>query len=293
MARRPQRRPDARGRGQLARSLATDLRAPSRELAASFLEAPQLEEALAQVYAEVLRQSAGEPTPASGQKDAASDKIARIVEGAIARWAGPLFDRFKLEYFVPLERAARGAFSKGAVQGAAKIGIHGSFDLRNPRVLQAIGDRANMLSGDVADTTFDEIKSVIARGFYDDRLGPPDVARRLAAEFDFLTRTRSMLIARTETLVAQSSGAFRQYEEIGVRGKDWLETDDGRTRTSHQRVKSVAIDEPFRLEDEKGRVSYLMFPGDPDGPPAEICNCRCDHAPIVEEGRSGGFWDGS
>ena len=51
--------------------------------------------------------------------------------------------------------------------------------------------------------------------------------------------------------------------------KTWLATLDSRTRDTHQHLdgKTVGVDEKF----DNG----LLFPGDPNGTPGEVYNCRC------------------
>lgn len=51
--------------------------------------------------------------------------------------------------------------------------------------------------------------------------------------------------------------------------KQWLATLDSRTRHSHAMLDGKTVDnqEPFS--------NGCMFPGDPQGPPQEVYNCRC------------------
>jgi len=84
-------------------------------------------------------------------------------------------------------------------------------------------------------------------------------------------------IARTETIGALNggshAGAMAWTRETGERQwKEWLATEDERTRHSHVVADGqvVELDENF----EVGRAG-LRFPGDPAGPPGEVINCRC------------------
>lgn len=84
---------------------------------------------------------------------------------------------------------------------------------------------------------------------------------------------RSKLIARTEGHRIQCQGTMDACHKAKEKGADvvkqWDATLDGKTRDSHARVDGEIreIDKPFS--------NGLMFPGDPDGGAAEVCNCRC------------------
>lgn len=84
---------------------------------------------------------------------------------------------------------------------------------------------------------------------------------------------RSKLIARTEGHRIQcqaTSDACHKAKEKGADVvKQWDATLDGNTRDSHARVDGEIreLDKPFS--------NGLMFPGDPNGGAAEVCNCRC------------------
>lgn len=80
-------------------------------------------------------------------------------------------------------------------------------------------------------------------------------------------------IARTEGHRIQVQSGFeacQKAKEVGADVvKQWDSTLDGRTRPSHQRVDGEV------RELEETFSNGLMFPGDPAGGAAEVCNCRC------------------
>ncbi len=90
------------------------------------------------------------------------------------------------------------------------------------------------------------------------------------AEMDARAAMRN---ARTAVTGAENAGkldSMRRAQGLGVELKKlWLATRDSRTRDSHVMLdgEMVEIDEPFS--------NGCMYPGDPDGAPAEVYNCRC------------------
>lgn len=83
----------------------------------------------------------------------------------------------------------------------------------------------------------------------------------------------AMTNARTAMTAAQNAGrldSLMNSKTLGIKvKKQWMATLDERTRSSHQALDGeiVDINKPFS--------NKLMYPGDPDGAPAEIYNCRC------------------
>ena len=100
----------------------------------------------------------------------------------------------------------------------------------------------------------------------------PKIATRIRAVTQGC-RYQAVRIARTETLRALNQGAMISYyqaQEMGIRlKKQWLSTQDDRTRDSHVPMMGEVrnIDEPFS--------NGLMYPLDPSGEPEETINCRC------------------
>lgn len=79
--------------------------------------------------------------------------------------------------------------------------------------------------------------------------------------------------ARTAMTAAQNAGRMESYANSKALGidlkKQWMATLDERTRTSHQELDGETV------EIGKKFSNKLMFPGDPDGAPGEVYNCRC------------------
>lgn len=88
--------------------------------------------------------------------------------------------------------------------------------------------------------------------------------------------------ARTAATAAQNAGRQQSYERMKDHGidvrKQWMATLDKHTRDTHRREDGeiVNIDEDFPN-------TGLQYPGDPDGEPAEVYNCRCTMIASFEE----------
>jgi uncharacterized protein with gpF-like domain len=98
---------------------------------------------------------------------------------------------------------------------------------------------------------------------------------------------RARVIAITETTRAYGAGTTAAgLEQSRVTGrllqKTWRTEHDDRVRASHRAVDGVTIPlyQPFNV----GGFP-MLFPGDPQGPPDEVINCRCDVAIVNEGGR--------
>lgn len=98
------------------------------------------------------------------------------------------------------------------------------------------------------------------------------IASRLQRVTD-MNRVAAIRNARTMTTSAQNGGrinAYRRAEEMGIKTlKVWLATPDSRVRDSHARLDG----EERETEEEFSNGCY--YPGDPNGEPEEVWNCRC------------------
>lgn len=100
----------------------------------------------------------------------------------------------------------------------------------------------------------------------------PDIAKSLQKVTD-MDRRAAVRNARTMMTGAQNGGrldAMNRAKGFGIRiQKEWMATLDSRTRDSHAELdgKRVALDSYF--------PNGCQCPGDPNGAPEEVYNCRC------------------
>ncbi len=91
-----------------------------------------------------------------------------------------------------------------------------------------------------------------------------------------MASSRSLMIARTETVGALNGGSQLYYESEGVQKKEWLTARDENVRASHQAVDGQVVS-------VKGSFSNgLDYPGDQKGDAGETINCRCTIIPVLE-----------
>ena len=96
-----------------------------------------------------------------------------------------------------------------------------------------------------------------------------------------MNRASSIRTARTAVTGAQNAGRMDSYaaaEKMGIKlKKEWLATLDGRTRHSHAMLDGEKIDQ------DKKFSNGCRFPGDPQGQPSEIYNCRCTLIAVLDD----------
>lgn len=101
-------------------------------------------------------------------------------------------------------------------------------------------------------------------------------------------RYRGEAIGRSESITALHQGqelALEQaIQENVIERKNlsyiWRAAKDDRTRDSHRVMDGQK--QPAGQDFVTGNGSHLRFPGDPDGPPEEVINCRCWREPSYD-----------
>jgi len=157
---------------------------------------------------------------------------------------------------------------------------------------------------DINQTTFEGIHAVIRDGL-EAEMGTDEIGKKLGLLFDqymnggqspddwaFMQERmppyRLEMIARTETHGAASAANHNLYRRIGATKKEWLATQDDRTRESHLaaerryteggEIGAIPIDDKFVV----GGVE-MLHPGDKSAALKEIINCRCVEIPFIPE----------
>ena len=106
------------------------------------------------------------------------------------------------------------------------------------------------------------------------------LADDLQARIPTMNRDSAIRTARTAVTGAQNAGRMDSYVAAEADGiileRTWIATNDSRTRHSHAVLdgETRPIDTPFS--------NGLMYPGDPNGRPEEVWNCRCTVAAVVK-----------
>jgi hypothetical protein len=190
-----------------------------------------------------------------------------------------------------LERHGKTAYNAGGKTARLRLGVKGSFNLKDVAVLQGIRARADLLGQFFADDLVDDLVATIARGFYDEGLNPLQVGRRIADKFDQFSIGRANATARTETLIAQEQAQFAVYQTSEVEFKDWA-TSFRNSRATHIEAHGQRrpMNEPFQVG-----AWDMMHPGDPSAGAEELVNCECTFLPVLEgvEVVAEDIWDGS
>lgn len=174
-------------------------------------------------------------------------------------------------------------YAKYVVDKGTSIG--NSFTLLDERtVSRLIKDRPHLLPtirvNELKDKRWNQknITSAVTQGILQGE-SIPRLASRLQSVAD-MNEYAAIRNARTAVTCAENVGrldGFREAKNLGIDiKKQWMATHDGRTRHSHRMLdmEVVDIDEPFS--------NKLMEPGDTNGRPEEIYNCRCRMVAVID-----------
>ena len=101
------------------------------------------------------------------------------------------------------------------------------------------------------------------------------IAKRLR-NVQEMNKTQAIRSARTIVTGAENKGRQDSYKRAEADGiilqKEWIATNDGRTRHWHAELDGVEVDVDEPWVNDFGEI---MFPGDPSADPANTYSCRC------------------
>jgi len=154
--------------------------------------------------------------------------------------------------------------------------IKKDFDINDPMTAEWIDKKAMKFGEEVNETTIKKLKATLAEGVLKGE-SIAQLKKRVEDLFEMWYTGRDKTIARTEVLSSNNAGSLFGYEQSGVvEYKEWLATRDARVRDSHKYLdgEKVLLNKKFS--------NGLEYPGDPNGSPEEIINCRCTLIPIIK-----------
>lgn len=152
-----------------------------------------------------------------------------------------------------------------------------SWEVTNPFTAKVLAQSGSQITN-IAQTTQLNVMQII-KGSYDQGLSIPDTAEAIQAGMKDASVARATLIARTELAGAANGGSLAATQIVSQATgttyfKVWM-TAPGAMYPRHEEYpdldgQTVQIDDAFQVGEDQ-----LQFPGDADGSPDEVCNCRC------------------
>ena len=115
-------------------------------------------------------------------------------------------------------------------------------------------------------------------------VGNIEKGRILRNQFNRYSKYQAERLVRTEATNAANFATMESATTIfpgAQMQKEWIASFDDRTRSSHSEAGAsdpVDYNQPFMVGG-----SFMMYPGDPAGPAAEVINCRCSVAPFPKQ----------
>jgi phage gpG-like protein len=162
----------------------------------------------------------------------------------------------------PFHRAAQRVCRRPADcrrRAARGVGYTDPWSMPDPIVRAFIETRQNLLSG-VPDEIFTAIEDEISQGVGAGE-SISDLAKRITAGFDNVSRGRATTIASTETGAAYGFSRQHAMEKAGVKHKNWLTSHLPNVRLAHWQAElnpenqRIPLDQPFDVGGEASHVS--------------------------------------
>jgi SPP1 gp7 family putative phage head morphogenesis protein len=190
-------------------------------------------------------------------------EVERVLRESVAKWVNAFTPLIKMVFMDTVE------------QVAADFGI--SFNLKNPFVDTFINNYTPQFADGVISTTRNEIVINMLRKAQEEGWSIVELSKSIKDKYAGWDDWRATMIARTETIRASNAGALEAMRDAGMTRKQWLATNDARTRPAHMAADGqiVGMDEAFVVDGES-----LHYPGDRSGSAGNTINCRCTVIPV-------------
>jgi HK97 family phage portal protein len=150
-----------------------------------------------------------------------------------------------------------------------------AINIDDPGVQQYLADRVKYMKG-VNDNARDALKEKLHETLADaleNKLTEEqttEAVRNLIKESFSSLKSHARTIARTEVHGAFAEGRWKACEEVEPTEIEWISSRDVFVRDSHQNLDGRRVRYGERFE------NGCLYPLDPAGGPAEVCNCRCN-----------------
>jgi len=162
-------------------------------------------------------------------------------------------------------------YTKLGKQAVEDVGVDIDFNIESPEAAKFLSSHVPTFARAVNETTKKRVSAIIQQKFATGAT-QRELTDAIQKEFKFAKKFRAARIARTESGIAGNAGIQSGMEQAGVEEKRWITSRDAKVRNTHISAggQTVNIRDSFLV----GGI-FLKHPGDPDGTPEEIINCRC------------------
>lgn len=152
-----------------------------------------------------------------------------------------------------------------------------------PRAVWGMADPTDELTALIVDRVLSQGQGMA------DALAPKDKSAKvltaaggnlsaLGSALDYASEQMGRIAERSATAVANGSqtafAAAASDQEASPVIQEWATQGDDRVRDSHDEMEGQ--EQPAGTPFESGDGNLLMYPGDPEGPPEDVENCRCE-----------------
>lgn len=185
------------------------------------------------------------------------------------------FDKEKIELSKESGKVYTNAMESAVKNLEGELGINLRFDLSDPNVISYLMSKTSKVKG-VTQTIKDALNTALAQGTQEGE-SIEQMAERVKKVFNAST-SRAKTIARTEVIGASNFGRHEALQQSGFAEFEWFTALDERVRTSHKKMhgKRRTAQQGWALAG-----GIIKYPGDYNGPPEEIINCRCIEVPVI------------
>lgn len=206
------------------------------------------------------------------------DQLLQAVLGKQATWSSAA----KGDFLPLLRKVVAGAADLAARELAAG---KPDFSIPADKVDAFVDEYTYRFAEKISATSVERVRQVLQEA-QSGELTVNGVAKALRSEFRDWDQSRSVMVARTETIRAANEGARMTYEEAGIEEMEWLAADDACPICLTLNGRKVRVAEGFlkmgetlALDDEEDGTftpSYEAVTAPPAHP-----HCRCTIVPVV------------
>jgi len=151
------------------------------------------------------------------------------------------------------------------------------FEIDDPRILKAMENRFTRLIGTAPKTLRKKLKRSLIKASQNGET-IQQMRGRIGETFKIAAGSgKTLAIARTESASLMNGIRTEMFKAQGVKKMEWVTAGDEHVREDHAIFgDSGPHDQGYDyLNDIGGGDGTLEFPGDPNGPPEQVINCRC------------------